>query len=222
MENTSAIHPIHQKFNIRVDALSDGWMDTEITVDGTIFWHMFDEALSDPTIDLMKTYLAVRDYQEDTKAVIWRSNTISWLWSDRTTLLFQLSHVKEDYFQLYIKAQLYEGESDTLVKTITITKAELLHALDTFFAQILNDKGFPLQYPAGCAEDIEETGDKAYDVIDEIMRLLPEEITRQDKFYYGIKNICRNAIVKLAPAEQEYVNHYKEMLETHTIPKNFT
>lgn len=222
MENTSAIHPIHQKFNIRVDALSDGWMDTEITVDGTIFWHMFDEALSDPTIDLMKTYLAVRDYQEDTKAVIWRSNNISWLWSDRTTLLFQLSHVKEDYFQLYIKAQLYEGESDTLVKTITITKAELLHALDTFFAQILNDKGFPLQYPAGCAEDIEETGDKAYDVIDEIMRLLPEEITRQDKFYYGIKNICRNAIVKLAPAEQEYVNHYKEMLETHTIPKNFT
>lgn len=222
MENTSAIHPIHQKFNIRVDALSDGWMDTEITVDGTIFWHMFDEALSDPTIDLMKTYLAVRDYQEDTKAVIWRSNTISWFWSDRTTLLFQLSHVKEDYFQLYIKAQLYEGESDTLVKTITITKAELLHALDTFFAQILNDKGFPLQYPAGCAEDIEETGDKAYDVIDEIMRLLPEEITRQDKFYYGIKNICRNAIVKLAPAEQEYVNHYKEMLETHTIPKNFT
>lgn len=222
MENTSAIHPIHQKFNIRVDALSDGWMDTEITVDGTIFWHMFDEALSDPTIDLMKTYLAVRDYQEDTDAIIWRSNTISWFWSDRTTLLFQLSHVKEDYFQLYIKAQLYEGESDTLVKTITITKAELLHALDTFFAQILNDKGFPLQYPAGCAEDIEETGDKAYDVIDEIMRLLPEEITRQDKFYYGIKNICRNAIVKLAPAEQEYVNHYKEMLETHTIPKNFT
>lgn len=222
MENKSAIHPIHQKFNIRVDALSDGWMITEITVDGTIFWHMFDEALSDPTIDLMKTYLAVRDYKEDTDAVIWRSNSISWLWSDRTTLLFQLSHVKEDTFQLHIEAQLYEGESDILVKTITITKAKLLYVLDTFFAQILNDKGFPLQYPAGCAEDIEETGDKAYDVIDEIMRLLPEEITRQDKFYYGIKNICRNAIVKLAPAEQEYVKHYKEMLETHTIPKNFT
>lgn len=222
MENTSAIHPIHQKFNIRVDALSDGWMDTEITVDGTIFWHMFDEALSDPTIDLMKTYLAVRDYQEDTKAVIWRSNTISWLWSDRTTLLFQLSHVKEDYFQLYIKAQLYEGESDTLVKTITITKAELLHALDTFFAQILNDKGFPLQYPAGCAEDVEETRDKAEDMIDEIVRLLPEQITSQNKIYNGIMNICMNAVVQLAPNEQEYVNKYKEMLETHTIPKNFT
>lgn len=222
MENTSAIHPIHQKFNIRVDALSDGWMITEITVDGTIFWHMFDEALSDPTIDLMKTYLAVRDYQEDTEAVIWRSNNISWLWSDRTTLLFQLSHVKEDYFQLYIKAQLYEGESDTLVKTIMITKAELLHALDTFFAQILDDKGFPLQYPAGCAEDIEETRDKAENMIDEIIRLLPEQITSQNKIYNGIMNICMNAIVKLAPAEQEYVNHYKEMLETHTIPKNFT
>lgn len=222
MENTSAIHPIHQKFNIRVDALSDGWMITEITVDGTIFWHMFDEALSDPTIDLMKTYLAVRDYQEDTEAVIWRSNNISWLWSDRTTLLFQLSHVKEDYFQLYIKAQLYEGESDTLVKTIMITKAELLHALDTFFTQILNDKGFPLQYPAGCAEDVEETRDKAEDMIDEIVRLLPEQITSQNKIYNGIMNICMNAVVQLAPNEQEYVNKYKEMLETHTIPKNFT
>ena len=86
----------------------------------------------------------------------------------------------------------------------------------------MNDKGFPLQYPAGCAEDMEGTGDKAYDLIHEIMQLLPDEITRQDTFYYGIKNICMNAIVKLEPNEQEYVNKYKEMLETHTIPKNFT
>ena len=222
MENEAASCQGDKKFNIRVEALSAGWMMTDITVDGTMFGHMFDEALSDPTIDLMKTYLAVRDYQEHTDAVIWRSNKISWLWSDRTTLLFQLSHVKEDYFQLHIDAQLYEGESDTLVKTITITRAELLHALDTFFVQILNDKGFPLQYPAGCAEDIEGTGDKAYDLIHEIMQLLPDEITRQDKFYYGITNICTNAIVKLEPNEQEYVNKYKEMLETHTIPKNLT
>lgn len=220
MQSESTSCQSDKKFNIRVEALSAGWMMTDITVDGTMFGHMFDEALSDPTIDLMKTYLAVRDYQEHTDAVIWRSNKISWLWSDRTTLLFQLSHVKEDYFQLHIEAQLYEGESDTLVKTITITRAELLHALDTFFVQILNDKGFPLQYPAGCAEDIEGTGDKAYDLIHEIMQLLPDEITRQDKFYYGIANICTNAIVKLEPNEQEYVNKYKEMLETHTIPEN--
>lgn len=222
MENELATCQSNKKFNIRVNELFAGWMDTEITVDGTIFWHMFDEALSDPTLDLMKTYLAIRDYQEDTDAIIWRSNTISWFWSDRTTLLFQLSHVKEDNFQLHIEAQLYEGESDTLVKTITITKAELLHALDTFFTQILNDKGFPLQYPAGCAEDVEETRDKAEDMIDEIVRLLPKQITSQNKIYNGIMNICMNAVVQLAPNEQEYVNKYKEMLETHTIPKNFT
>ena len=88
MENELAACQSDKKFNIRVNELFAGWMDTEITVDGMIFWHMFDEAFSDPTIDLMKTYLAVRDYQEDTDAIIWRSNTISWFWSDRTTLLF--------------------------------------------------------------------------------------------------------------------------------------
>lgn len=59
-------------------------------------------------------------------------------------------------------------------------------------------------------------------MIDEIIRLLPEQITSQNKIYNGIMNICMNAVVKLASNEQEYVNKYKEMLETHTIPKNFT
>ena len=59
-------------------------------------------------------------------------------------------------------------------------------------------------------------------MIDEIVRLLPKQITSQNKIYNGIMNICMNAVVQLAPNEQEYVNKYKEMLETHTIPKNFT
>lgn len=64
MKSKYNIHRADEKFHIRIEKLNSGWMFTRITVNRSNFWHMFDEGISDPIIDLMKTYLAVRDCGE--------------------------------------------------------------------------------------------------------------------------------------------------------------
>ena len=221
MKSKCKIYSADEKFHIRIEKLNSGWMFTRITVNRSNFWHMFDEALSDPTIDLMKTYLAVRDCDEAKDSNIWHDNKISWYWSDRTDLYFEIEHLKEDVFQLSVDAQLYEGEKIRMQKSVAITRDELLSALDVFFQQILHDKGFPFQYPAGCEEYIDGTSEKADAMLEEILQLLPKRFAYSNRIYDGIENICLNAVAKLAPELQAYVDDYLRMLETHTIPERW-
>lgn len=221
MKSKCKIYRADEKFHIRIEKLNSGWMFTRITVNRSNFWHMFDEALSDPTIDLMKTYLAVRDCGEAKDSKIWHDNKISWYWSDRTELYFEIEHLKEDVFQLSVDAQLYEGEKIRMQRSVAITRDELLSALDAFFQQIMHDKGFPFQYPAGCEEYIDGTSEKADAMLEEILQLLPKRFTYSNSIYVGIENICLNAVAELAPESQAYVDDYRWMLETYTIPERW-
>ncbi len=104
---------------------------------------------------------------------------------------------------------------------LNITKKELLTALNSFFRQILNDKGFPLQYPAGCKEDIDGTRTKVDSMLEEILQLLPKALAHDNEIHNGIENICMNYLVKLDAESQSYVNDYREMLEKHVIPMHW-
>lgn len=221
MKSKYNIHRADEKFHIRIEKLNSGWMFTRITVNRSNFCHMFDEGISDPTIDLMKTYLAVRDCGEAKDSNIWHDNKIFWYWSDHTELHFEIEHLKEDLFRLSVDAQLYEGENIRMQKSVAITRDELLSALDVFFQQILHDKGFPFQYPAGCEEYIDGTSEKADAMLEEILQLLPKRFTYSNSIYAGIENICLNAVVELAPESQAYVDDYLRMLETYTIPERW-
>lgn len=221
MKSKYNIHRADEKFHIRIEKLNSGWMFTRITVNRSNFWHMFDEGISEPTIDLMKTYLAVRDCGEAKDSNIWHDNKIFWYWSDHTELHFEIEHLKEDLFRLSVDAQLYEGENIRMQKSVAITRDELLSALDVFFQQILHDKGFPFQYPAGCEEYIDGTSEKADAMLKEILQLLPKRFTYSNSIYAGIENICLNAVAELAPESQAYVDDYRWMLETYTIPERW-
>ena len=221
MKNKLNIYRSDEKFHIHIEKLNSGWMVTRITVNRSNFRHMFDEGLSDPTIDLMKTYLAIRDCGEAKDSNIWHENKISWYWSDHTELHFEIEHLKEDLFQLSVDAQLYEGENIRMQKSVAITRDELLSALDVFFQQILHDKGFPFQYPAGCEEYIDGTSEKADAMLEEILQLLPKRFTYSKSIYEGIENICLNAVAELAPESQAYVDDYRRMLETYIVPERW-
>lgn len=209
-----------RKFYIGLNNLYVGWMELEFIVDGEKIPQSFDEAF-DHVWELMEVYIAVRDYGKDHMASVWEGDKASWRWNDDDYVKLQLIHLKDDCFQLQIKVEFCEGKPEIFEKSINLTKAELLNALDEFFHQILNNKGFPLQYPAGCRDYEEETEDKADAVLEEILQLLPDEIKKRDDISMGLEVICTNALVKPTAETQEYIDDYRAMLEKHELPEWF-
>ena len=203
-----------KKFTMKVKWLDAGWMFVDVTVNGKTFERMFDQDVSDPTINLMETYLAVRDYTEDGKNVLLRDNNIYWMWDDRTTFYVHIVRMDDDCYKISIEDDEFQKEDAVLSKT------EFLAALDDFFQSILDNPGFPYQYPVGTEAD-DDTLDKAEQMYRSIFELLPEEVRHEDDVYYGIKSICINAMVKVYPEAQAYADDYRKMLETYTIPKRW-
>ena len=203
-----------KKFAMKVKWLDAGWMFVDVTVNGKTFERMFDQDVSDPTINLMETYLAVRDYTEDGKNVLLRDNNIYWMWDDRTTFYVHIVRMDDDRYKISIEDDEFPKED------VVLSKTEFLAALDDFFQSILDNPGFPYQYPVGTEAD-DDTLDKAEQMYRSIFELLPEEVRHEDDVYYGIKSICINAMVKVYPEAQAYADDYRKMLETYTIPKRW-
>ncbi len=194
-------------------------METEIHIGGDVFYHMFDESLSDPTIDLMKTYLAVRDYESCKDKKVWSKNEIRWYWQDRTELEFRVAHVDREIFRIYVKAQLYEGESEELETSIEIGRDDFIASMDDFFQQLVNHPAFPLQYPICCDGTDEDKAEIADNLSEKIIDMLPKELQDDEELCYKIDVACTNAIVKIKPDYIDFIKEYKLMLEKHVITK---
>lgn len=217
IRNITKVFRPDKKLDFQVDALTVGWMYLWITVDGETFFQSFDEAF-DRVIDLMEVYIAVRDYGKDNVSLYWKGDKISWYWNDGNVVYLDVFRLSDDCFRLHIKVRFYEGEPEIFEKSVDFRKDELLSILDDFFRQVLDNKGFPLQYPVGCDGHDEELGEKADALVDEIWELFPEDMRNDDKLYFELEAICSNAIETLTPEVQEYADKYRKMLETHELP----
>ena len=210
-------------FKIKICSIFSGNIGTEITISGVSFDYVFDAAF-DYIRDLMKIYIAVRDYDKNFQNSIWEDGRILRKWWGDDILIFELLHLEDDYFLLHINVNFFtckSEEPEVFNQSVILKKDEFLCVLDLFFDEIRKDKGFPMKYPIGdmCLLDTIDTNEDvlAY----EIFSVLPEYISKDREIRQVINEVCKNVLAKLSPGREKYVDDYREMLEKHIIPESF-
>lgn len=135
-----------------------------------------------------------------------------------------ICHFEDGYFKLQVQVKYPQGkgkEFETLKKSVILTEKELLSALDSFFRQILNNRGFPIKYPIGCEGLSEAIDMRVRPLRCAIMQVLSRRMYCTNDLFEEIDSICTNATLKLPANLQALADDYREMLEKHVIPHRF-
>ncbi len=209
-----------RKFVIHLENLYFGWLDAEWVLGGEKFYLSSDEAF-DWVIDLVQVYIAVRDYGKEEAGSRWEQGMASWYWNEGAEVNLDVYHQKEDFFRLHVKVRFYDGDPEIFEKTVDLTREELLEGLDRFFKEILNHKGFPYQFPAGCRDHEKGTYEKAEAMMNELLEVVPKKCWDDEDVYIGLDTFCRNAACKPTEETGRYIEAYRKMLENHEWPSFF-
>ncbi len=148
-KNENKVSGEKTKINFKVVKMHSGWMDVDITVDGESFFFSFDEVFEE-IWDVMDFYIDIRDYGKNPDSASWADGKISLFWTGHECVRIEASPLPEDCFQFHIKLDPMDGSPMLFEKKICLARDELLESLDSFFRQILENEGFPAEFPAFC------------------------------------------------------------------------
>lgn len=191
------------KFDIKFGALAYGWGGIEFcSSQGESHYLDFDECLSDPYPNLVRTYLKVKAHAN-----------FCWGTSSRDGIVITIKNIDDNTIEVKLDMDLYYEEKEvTFVEQVN--RQRFLDILDKLFKDFLACPDFPQDYPCHDMSDDTEYN-RCWDLENQYMEEHP------DVDDYDAHKIIFREHFKLTDEAKEFAAIFRNMLENYDVPTNW-